>query len=691
MLKRSLFFGSVALMAALLIVAGCEGPVGPAGPAGSPGASGAPGAPGEDGDDGAGLPGGSGSTGPAGPAILSGTLSSAVIQWYVTGGPNNYTVEFAGVTQNDGGAVSIPAARFSKITFVGPAAYTVNNGTLSFEAAPPASLFQSGGQIAVGGGGTVATPGGVAVPGVATPANLQFAGDVTGPDPSGTTYIQGDFTLPAAFDGTTVNVVGDVTVSTAVAPTALKVSGNLTATAAITGDVDVEGDVTAGGVIDGAVVAGGTVIFTAAQPNLDALKAASVTATGLAVSVAGNIDVAGPINAAALTTSGGGDLTAGSLTATGAVTIDGALGGGSVTITGANDLRAASIDLGNLSAEQNVTVTGDLKVDGGLYVTGKLTLGGDLTVRGLPSSLGGNDEVADNEAAVLEGDVEIAGPSTFTFDCFATMISGGITLGGALTIAGDGTVFLESALPDTSTHNIIIKNRGGVAIAAESRIGANLVAKGLSVLSGGEDVVINSGAALTVPGLAGILVPDDGFLVAGDGTNKVTISGAFLGGGTYNAAAAAAATLKLAADTQIQVLSDGKIEIGTGTDAAQIVLTEATSMILLFDGGELVAAHEDSDIIGTSLNNQTDIVLNVRNASPPGADGYMTFTTSNPWKVTYSESSQGASIQVAVVGNIQWTLDQNNNTGINGAASGAKSAGTLKSGADTMLTISGTT
>jgi filamentous hemagglutinin len=591
MLRRSFFCGTLALVAALLILAGCEGPFGLVGLAGNI----------EEfsGDEG----------GPQGPrvlTVLNGSLETKMIQSYID---DNYDIEFAGVIQSDEGIVIIPEARASNpVKFRGSSAYTLHNGgTLMIEAAGSVT-FQSGAKIYTGGG-AVAAPANIDIPGI-SPENLKTlqpgSGEINTTE--SLIYIHGPVTLPSGNYGQkTFNVLGNATVAGGITEaTAVNVSGNLTVNAPLKANtIRARGAVTAGAAITGALQSGGAVTFTAPQTFLTGLTAASVT--GLAIEASGDISVTGAITAASVTTTGdgsgliagglalsegllgSGDVTVtGALSANGVVTITGALQAGSIIVSAGaanngppNNLSAASIDVtGTLVVDDNLTLNG-----GGLTVGGGATVGGTVTT----------DDAA----------------SIFTFNG-ATTITGGITLRGALTIAGRGGVTLTAALPTTNT--ITIRNTGGVTIAAESVIAANLTAAGVIVAGNGNTgVVINSNAALTVPAGASITVPaDTGRIVAGDNANTITINGAILAGAGQNNNALAAYTatgggLALSNGAVITLTGSGSVAEIAGTGA--LTFAAANDILLLKPQAELRVLANTGDISGAGDNNPVNLAV----------------------------------------------------------------------------------
>ncbi|MDR1909565.1 MAG: hypothetical protein LBQ35_06585 [Spirochaetaceae bacterium] len=746
MLKRSLFFGSVALMAVMLIVAGCEGPVGPEGPAGSdgaPGAEGTPGAAGEPGANGGGGAGADGNDGQDGASglpgltVLTGPLSTKAIQRYIDN--TAYDVEFAGVTQSDAGVVTIPADRAAKaVKFVGPAAYKLGPGISVLAIVAEEAVSIQAGATIDGNGQTIIAPAALAADiggtaGLLASANPSYAGvgpfnvlqdnpaipvAISGNELAGKTLtVFGNATVSAAaaLGAATINVTDDLAVNATLAATGgINVLGDLTtnATGAITGSVNVGGDVTFGaaqtaltGLTAGGDVTAGTgpyydvtssgtidvggdltakdITITSGYIDVDGLISAAnintsaangnLVATSLVLTgnlntgtgtvyVAGDAEVGGAITSGAVTTTNGGDLTAESLTATGVVTVAGKLEADEVTVTGAYALTAGSLDVDELTLGENLTVTSRADIDTLVTASGSV-----LTFNGVTT---------------ISEDINDAVQLPFVID-------------------GTGEVTLTAELPDTSggTNKITIKNTGGVTLSAVNTIAENFKATGVIIVGEATTgVIIASDTDLTVPGNgAYIEVPTTGSLVAGGGTGAVTIAGATLKQGTYEAANAAAATLKLAAATEIEVGTGGSITIGAVGNAAQIVLGDATtSVIKLVDGGELFAADGDSDIETSSGTDHSKVLLSVyETADPLTTAAYLTYEENDDvWTVTYSSSAAASNSAEAVVGKIKWGIDLNIDTAtaIGGEDSSPSSApGTLKAGSATTLVITGDT
>jgi filamentous hemagglutinin len=728
MLKRSLFFGSVALMAVMLIVAGCEGPVGPAGPAGTPGASGTPGTPGTDGDDGAGLPGGSGQQGPSGPAVLTGSLTAETIQWYLDG---SYSVEFAGVTQtgSTNPIVTIPATRTSPVRFVGPNAYIIDNGEVlrfSTAMAPAYITFQNGGAIKATGSGAVAGPAGFDIDEVDAPVSTVQNGagpiDASGAGPviiapaAGTAATLGAVT-GGSLAGRTVFVQGDAEVTATINAAEIAVTGDLSVGAGLTANVYVGGDLTTTGAatIDGLVGAGGTVTFAADQPSLDGLAASSVAATGLDIASSGHIEVTGGIAVKDVAVTGG-DLFAGSITASGDVTtitsgdivVGGLITAASVTsaglleaesltvqgavsatdiavagaITGVTTVEATSGDLyaGSITATTSVTTTsGDIIVTGNITAP-SITSGGGLQAVSL--ALTGDLTVADG--ATVSGAVDTTGATsalTYTFGDTST-IGGAITLDQSLTIGGVGPVTLTAALPNTATNPITIKTT--VTLSATNPIAANLTASNVTVTGSGGVVIDSSQGALSLGASESVKVT--GSLVAGAGDDTITISGpASLATGTYTPAADGLAL----SDNAVITLA----EAGSGATlagAAKLTFATASDQLVLKPGATLDVAEEAEFEDSTDTADYTKISLAVyATGLTTGTKALDTGSDGTDWVLTTDGTGTDA---LVILGKVKFEVDDANFSPYAGAdTGGSDAAGTLTAGTDTDLVLYGDT
>ena len=380
-------------------------------------------------------------------------------------------------------------------------------------------------------------------------------GTVTASDAVTVDAKAGQATLAGDVSGTTVSVKGEGIAAQAVTATAgdLTVNGktgNVTAgTLSATGDVDVDGAaVTVAGTTAGTDV---TIDGTGQVTLTGNVNGASVAVTGTGVDAAGQ----------ALTATGGdlavngqtGDVTAGTLSATGNVDVDGAAvtladvtagtdvtidGTGQVTLTGnVNGASVAVTGTGVDAADKALTATG-----GDLTVNGQT---GDVTTGTLSAANGSID--VDGAAVTVAGttagtDVTIDGTGDVQTGALAA--DGAVTVksvNGALNVAGvrgksNAAAASATLLAKTTATVGDVTATGAVQIAGETGLttvgtvtGGSVAVTGTGVDATGQTLTATAGD-LTVNGKTGNVTTGAGAAVTIDGTGQVTLTGNVNGG-----------------------------------------------------------------------------------------------------------------------------------------------------------------
>jgi hypothetical protein len=509
MKRKSLLFGLLAVLSAVLIFTGCANP--------ADGSDGAPGAAGE------GTPG---VEGPAGPSYFSGPHTTAGIQDAIDSGA---PVVFAGVTQNDAGTVIIPAGRNVKL--VGTAAYTTaDGGALVVEAL--SSVTGSGTLVASNNSGShVIVPAGVSASanGSGVVARIQDGSEDIKPD-------------------TVFAVKGPVTISGTATSTTNVLNTELTGTLYVLGDVEVKAAIT------GKLNATGKATFnTAPQTALAGLIAGSVESS-VAITGASNADitVTGELKTtatAAVTLAGTGALDAGSLD----------LAGNLTTGTGAVTVKGASVLGGNVSRTSGAySFGGDVTIANSKTIT--LTSTDKVTLKNGAAIKVGSDTVL----SAPNGDVVIT-PVTGAV-LTATEATKKIAVGTA-GIAFTGTLAVSGELEANAKDITVTSEKGILAINAGGKVTTKgAVDAGAIILGGSTNGVTLTGAGSWTAGGSTV------YLTQTD-TDKATIYKTGTAAATLNAVAGGTPTITVLAGSvaaNVLTLGPGVTIDVKGTNAAKV-------------------------------------------------------------------------------------------------------------------------
>jgi hypothetical protein len=520
MKRKSLLFGLLAVLSAVLIFTGCANPA--------------------DGSDGA--PGGTGGTGEKGadgPSYLSGPHTTAGIQDAIDSG---VPVVFAGVVQSDSGVVTIPAGRNVKL--VGDAAYSVitsKTATLIVTDST-AILPTSTGKIAKGAGDlTVVAPQSVLSASVAsdvipvtiynsfeeiegTPTTLALAGPVeivSSGTSSGKTIKAGDLSTVTGQ----LYVVGELTVSADLTITPLYVTGKAK-------------------------------FDTTSQTGIKSVTAGSVESS-VAITGASNADitVTGELKTtAAVTLAGTGKLDAGSLN----------LAGNLTTATGAVTVKGASVLGGNVSR-----------------TSGVYSFGGDVTIAdGKSITLTSTDTVtlAKGAAIKVDSDTVLSAPNG---DVVITPVTGAVLTAaskkiavGTAGIAFKGTLAVSGELEANAKDITVTSVTGILAINADGKVTTKGAATAGAIILG------DATNGVTLTGAGSWTATGSTVTLTQTGADAATIGKTGSAAATLTASGTAPAINVLVGSTGANVLTiGGGTEIalaGTSSKVGSIVLTNSS-------------------------------------------------------------------------------------------------------------------
>jgi hypothetical protein len=360
---------------------------------------------------------------------------------------------------------------------------------------------------------------------------------------------------------------------------------------------------------------------------------------------------------------------------------------GSVTIGTEDSAPASANAIAKIKnsdlAGKNLYVFGDLTVTGevtaaSIYVTGKVT----ATDKKITTT-----NLTVKQGATAIGALTNTAAATFTFDGATTI--GIFTPGeGGTTIAGAGAVTITTALSITGTNTVKITNTGGVTLSGET---ATIIAPNLTVTKA---KITGVAAGVTIPGSTDITIPTGASIatttetgsqiVAGGTDNKVTLTKATLGPGTYTGAADG---LTLGATTEVTV-DAGEVKIA---GAGVLKFNDTADSTLILKAGAKLDVAVGGDITG---NAHANVTLLVGTSATPteGTNKAVTKVAGPPavWTVTtaseFSAGTGNANVPI-VLGKIQFALTGGATAEAGGDATAG--AGTLTAGAGTALTLAG--
>lgn len=312
------------------------------------------------------------------------------------------------------------------------------------------------------------TDGNVSIGGAFTGATATLSGNIA------TGGILTDNIYYANGNPYVFNTYGDSNVQTFLSSgnvTTITASGNVTA-----GGLTSNGDIsTATGTISGATVNAGTITATG---NVSGL---GITAGLSGISTTGTIS--GPaVNTDALTVTNG--ITAGSLSASGAIVGQTVTANGNVTaagVTSNGDISAVGTISGANFAGGSLSLTGQANIGTNLGVTGSVDVGSDLTV-GTTATITGNASAANFATGIITttGDVGVGGALT---------VASSATITGSVTTSSNVSVGTDLAVGGTAnvTGNVNVTGAGAfgsdVSVAGNAAVTGNLSAANTTVSS----------------------------------------------------------------------------------------------------------------------------------------------------------------------------------------------------------------
>jgi len=242
------------------------------------------------------------------------------------------------------------------------------------------------------------------------------------------------------------------------------ITGNLSVTGNVIGDISFSGNLSAGNLLTG-----GLVSATGNVTGGNVLTGGLISATGNAT--AGNVLTGGLISATANVT-GGNILTGGLISATGTITATANITGGNI-LTGGIISATGNLAAGNISTAGNVTAS---------YFIGNIS--------GNIDAAGANTQVQFNDV----GDI-LGASANFTFDkstnvltvSNGNIVGGNILTGGLISATGNATAGnvltggLVSATGNATAGNMLT---GGLVSATGNVTGGNINTAGLASITG---------------------------------------------------------------------------------------------------------------------------------------------------------------------------------------------------------------
>jgi hypothetical protein len=545
-----------------------------------------------------------GAAGLQGPVYLTTNASSAAIQHAIDSGA---PVVFAGVVQSDAGTVTIPAGR--AVELVGSAAFTTHTGgTLVVY---DTSSVTGDGTLVAGGSGVLIAPSGVRTSGTVIP-------------------LQADSEATISTSGGVIAVKGkNVTIS----GTATSVS-NISAT-----DLSTKTLYVLDGTVTATAVLGAATIFVDGKATVDTVdQTAAVVWT-----IGGNLDAKKlPTVGGALKVKGDAEFAPAFATGTAAINIDGkaefkddldASGNGAITVGGNLDVAGdLTTGTGALDAGGNLTVVGELTTGGAAIVSGDLAVGTNSAAKA--TSLGGNLTV--QGTAAFSGTFTNTASATAAF-YKATTITGILTTTtGALTIAGTGAVELKASPTIGASAALTVSNTGGVTLSS-----------GISVAEAAGDLTITGNGKAIIPDTKAITITSSGTVTGGEweigtagsatATGDITLTAAGISGATGAKLALAASIITVGLNGgNIGATFDGvDVYLASGSASVSVVSGSSggdTTTLTLANGAKISgltgaaspATAEATTTTGSSPNGTfTDIVAVTGTASNANANNYL--------------------------------------------------------------------
>jgi hypothetical protein len=349
--------------------------------------------------------------------------------------------------------------------------------------------------------------------------------------------------------------------------------------------------------------------------------------------------------------------------------------GGNLNMTGA-DAAAKAVALGG-----NLTVGGDANIGA---LTGP-TASANIIFNGATASIvsyaakatASTDTFAGAAALTIGTLTDIGSASQVTFNG-PTTITDPVTVGASgLTIAGTGNVTLKKA-PDTTAGALTVQNTAGVTLEEVTVIAANITATNVTIKGGSTGTPIGSTGVTAIVADGSIIVPAEGSIVAGTGTDTITITGATLGAGTYTATAG-----QLSLSTTAVITVDGGIDIAGAGDLA--LTLAATSVI--FNENSYLDVKDATGKFGEA--DPTDTKVSVTGAAGNGK-ATVVKGAGNDWTIT--DDAAGTAAVTVILGTLKLALTGTTAiTNIAGTdASGEAAPGKLIAGPGTTITFDGT-
>jgi hypothetical protein len=666
-------------------------------------------------------PGSPGSPGNPGPAVAPDSVSAQVLQALLVNSSTVYLDGNTTITSATGDTVRIPAGKTLKV-IDGNLILKATAGALVFDASSGTLDLSDIGSGKIQGTSGDGTEVFIGSPALTSNASLINSTDLTAVPlvtalPEGTTgaiavrnfagelgdaafdyaetntvYVLDDITEPVGTDSDAVDLSGHQI--TCLGTVNVSGTGNLTlGTTSLINVLNIlpGGDLT---IVDGDEYAGtitnsGAAALTLTSANSPRIKvgASDLTIGGTPATLTlGKLDTTAggalvlPANAISFTaTAGGGKIKYAAAPASITVTsLAGLTVVGNITTAGAVTSTGGIEFTGNLSAASVTATTGDFVVGGNLTATGAITVStGDLDVSGNVSGAG---------ITVTAEDLKVGGNLTATGATTITVagdldVSGAITLStvttGALTVtAGDAAI---GTLTGGGGANII-------TFGGDAEIGTfSFTTTATEIKATGEVTIANavtgiaSTKTLKISGDGVVKLPGTYTLFENAAATDIGVTGGTTG---VSLGALASSTIPAGASLYIQ----GNLTL-SGT--AKLLLANATSRLVLLEGGKLEATVTTAGLDVTGGSAVTKVLLTVAHKDDPSTATKATVVTGTGTGVVTTDATGSAltTIQVgAIAFAITGTTAVSNQAGSTGTA-----AGSITAGEDTWIIITGTT
>jgi hypothetical protein len=312
-----------------------------------------------------------------------------------------------------------------------------------------------------------------------------------------------------------------------------------------------------------------------------------------------------------------------------------------------------------------------------------LTAGGKITASAAVTGLSGNTTVSTGTTLTISTSLALAPGAVLTFVEGATVAPTAITATGA-TIRVANKTQLEALLPTSA------KVTGGTVettAAVSLSEGASVTVPVGVTLNIGTHTLTTTGATLVNSGIIKTAVTTIALLNPILGLGGVIEIEDF----TVDHATNPTTTLTVPASTILTVPNNRTLTLG-GTNAGTLVLTDATSKLVLLAGGIVKAANVGSTIVGTGNVESAVKVSAVDTSSSDAATAVTNTGSSTNWVLTKGVATS-APVVTVILGKFKLVTPENavltDKAGETASSNPVPAPGTLKAGANTKITFAG--